>query len=59
MLRQLQVVIFFFFLPKFLLFSYEGVNPNNEFASARLLTTVEFIDMLNFVLLLWIFRPRR
>ena len=59
MLRQLQIVVLFFYLPKFILFSYEGVNPENEFAKAKLITTVEFIDMVNFVGLLWIFRPRK
>ena len=48
-----------FFLPKFFLFSYEGVNPDNEFAMWRLLTIVETIDMVNFMFLLWIFRPRK
>ena len=59
MLRQLQVVIVLFFLPKFLLFSYEGVNPENEFASAMLLTSIEFLDMVNFIFLLCIFYPRK
>ena len=52
-------MIVFFYLPKFFLFSYEGVNPENEFASAKLLTSVEFIDMANFIVLLSIFRPRK
>lgn len=59
MLRQLQVVIILFFIPKFFHFSYEGINPENEFANAKLTTAVEFIDMSNFLILLWIFRPRR
>ena len=58
MLRQLQVVTHFFYLPKFILYSIQGFNSENEILSLKLQTAFEFSDMLVFVFLLWIFRPR-
>jgi len=32
MLQKLKVVILLFFIPKFLMYSYEALNPDNDFA---------------------------
>ena len=59
MLRQLNVVILLFFVPKFALSVYAMLNIGNEFANAKMLAAVELLDTFTMTLLLFVFRPRR
>ena len=59
MLKSLKLVIIFFFGPKFLLYLFQGIYVENQFAGNRLLTAELLTDLINFSYLLYTFRPRK
>ena len=59
MLSQFKIVVFIFFMLKFVMYAFNALNQMDGFASVRLGTGVQISELVIFSLMLFIFRPRK
>lgn len=57
MLKQTRIFVGIFYFVRFMLYFFQGMNGQNEFAVVKVRTAVSIIETFNFIFFLWIFRP--
>lgn len=59
MLKLLWYNSLIFFTNKFVRYLFNGMNTSDQFAHAKIVTFGTLIDTFAFIMLMWIFRPRK
>ena len=58
MLRQLNIVVFLFYLGRFMQYFFQGLNTVDQYANDRFQTAIVVSETILFTFMLWIYRPR-
>ena len=59
MLKLLWYNSLIFFTNKFVRYLFSGMNTSDQFVHAKIVTLRTLIDTFAFLMLMWIFRPRK
>jgi hypothetical protein len=59
MLKLLWYNSLIFFANKLVRYLFNGMNTSDQFAHAKIVTFGTLIDTFAFIMLMWIFRPRK
>lgn len=59
MLKQMRIFVYVFYFVRFLLYFFQGMNGQNDYAIIKAQSAVCIIETFNFIFFLWIFRPRK
>lgn len=56
---RMRIFISIFYFVRFMLYFYQGMNAQDQFALVKVQASVAIIETFNFIFFLWIWRPRK